>query len=327
VARNILRVTIYFCVRRGQHSAKLVSRMVVKAVQRVEGRTLQVVIAFVLLLLSQLSGAEAQQKGGRAGEVAGHKDAFRDCATCPEMVVMPAGEFIMGSPPSERGRNPDEGPQRKVTFAHSFAAGKYEVTFAQWDACVAEAGCTHKPGDNDWGRGKRPVINVSWNDAQQFVGWLAKKTGKPYRLLTEAEWEYAARGTTKATDPQSPFSTGPTINYSQANYDANFVYGIGAKMGVYRQKTLDVGSFKPNAFGLNDMHGNVWEWVEDCYKDSYAGTPIDGSAVTSRNCPLNILRGGAWNYYPQLLRSAYRYASAPGVRTENAGFRVARSMQ
>ena len=205
--------------------------MLAKAMQKIVDATLRAVIASVLLLLFQLSGAEAQQKGSRAGEVAGPKDAFRDCAACPEMVVVPAGEFIMGSPPSERGRNPDEGPQRKVTFAQPFAAGKYEVTFAQWDACVAEAGCTHKPGDNDWGRGKRPVINVSWNDAQQFVGWLAKKTGKPYRLLTEAEWEYAARGTTKATDRQSPFSTGPTINYSQANYDANFVYGVRRQDG------------------------------------------------------------------------------------------------
>ena len=242
------------------------------------------------------------------------------------MVVVPAGEFIMGSPPSERGRNPDEGPQRKVTFAQPFAASKYEVTFAQWDACVAEAGCTHKPGDNDWGRGKRPVINVSWHDARQFAGWLAKKTGKPYRLLTEAEWEYAARGTTNAVDRPPPFSTGPTINPNQANYDGNFIYGAGAKGGIYRQKTLDVGSFKPNAFGLYDMHGNVWEWVDDCYQDSYAGVPTDGSAVKTSSCKLNILRGGAWNYYPQLLRSAYRYASAPGVRTENAGFRVARSM-
>ena len=164
--------------------------------------------------------------------------------------MVPAGEFMMGSPPSERGRNPDEGPQRKVTFAQPFAAGKYEVTFAQWDACVAGNGCTHKPDDKTWGRGKRPVINVSWNDAQQFVGWLAKKTGKPYRLLTEAEWEYAARGTTKATDRLPPFSTGPTINPNQANYDGNFIYGAGAKMGIYRQKTLDVGSFKSNAFGL-----------------------------------------------------------------------------
>jgi formylglycine-generating enzyme required for sulfatase activity len=288
---------------------------------------LWVAIAFLLLILFQPPISEAQEKGTRAGGTAGPKDAFRDCADCPEMIVVPAGEFMMGSPPSERGRNSDEGPQRKVTFAQPLATGKYVVTFAQWDACVAAGGCTHRPGDNDWGRGKRPVINVSWNDAQQFVGWLAKKTGKPYRLLTEAEWEYAARGSTKAIDRQPPFSTGLTINPNQANYDGNFSYGAGGKTGIYRQKTLEVGSFKPNAFGLYDMHGNVWEWVEDCYKDSYAGAPTDGLAVKSSSCKLNILRGGAWNYYPQLLRSAYRYASAPGVRMENAGFRVARSMQ
>jgi formylglycine-generating enzyme required for sulfatase activity len=301
--------------------------MLVKTVLTIVDAALRMAIAIVLVLLCPLSGAEGQQKRNRAVEVAGPNKMFRDCAGCPDMVVVPAGEFIMGSPPSERGRNPDEGPQRKVTFAQPLAVAKYEVTFAQWDACVAEAGCTHKPGDNEWGRGKRPVINVSWSDARQFAAWLARKTGKPYRLLTEAEWEYAARGTTKAIDRQSPFSTGPTIKYSQANYDANFVYGVGAKMGVYRQKTLDVGSFKPNAFGLHDMHGNVWEWVADCYKDSYAAAPTDGSAVTSGNCTLNILRGGAWNYYPQLLRSAYRYASAPDVRMENAGLRVARPMQ
>ena len=144
--------------------------------------------------------------------------------------------------------------------------------------------------------------------------------------MTEAEWEYAARGVTKASDPHAPFSTGATINYKQANYDANFTYGKGPQ-GVYRQKTLDVGSLPRNAFGLHDMHGNVWEWVEDCYKDSYAGAPTDGSAVTSeRLAALRILRGGSWNYYPQLLRSAYRYATAGGIRVENAGFRVARAL-
>jgi formylglycine-generating enzyme required for sulfatase activity len=168
---------------------------------------------------------------------------------------------------------------------------------------------------------------VTWFDAAAYSDWLRERTGKPYRLLTEAEWEYAARGSAKASDRPTAFSTGPTINPNQANYDGNFIYGGGARMGIYRQKTLDVGSFKANAFGLNDMHGNVWEWVEDCYKDTYAGAPTDGSAVKSRTCTLNILRGGAWNYYPQLLRSAYRYASAPGVRAENTGFRVARSMQ
>jgi len=167
------------------------------------------------------------------------------------------------------------------------------------------------------------ILNLGLTDAS--VEGLAKKTGKPYRLLTEAEWEYSARAQSKIPETSTPFSTGATINYKQANYDANFTYNKGPQ-GVYRQKTLDVGSLPRNAFGLHDMHGNVWEWVEDCYKDSYAGAPADGSAVTSPNCTLRIQRGGAWNYYPRLLRSAYRYASAPGVRTENAGFRVARAM-
>jgi formylglycine-generating enzyme required for sulfatase activity len=278
-------------------------------------------VLFALLL----PRAEAAPRRGEAQEAQGAGRVFRDCPLCPEMVVVPAGEFLMGSPESEKGRGKDEGPQHKVTFAQPFAVGKYEVTFAQWDACTAEGGCAHKPGDENWGRGRRPVINVSWDDARQFVAWLAKKTGKPYRLLTEAEWEYAARAQTKIPEVNAPFSTGSTINYKQANYDANFKYGNGPQ-GVYRQKTLDVGSLPKNAFGLHDMHGNVWEWVEDCYKDSYVGAPTDGSAVASRGCNLRILRGGAWNYYPQLLRAAYRYASAPVVRTENAGFRVARAM-
>jgi formylglycine-generating enzyme required for sulfatase activity len=241
------------------------------------------------------------------------------------MVVVPAGEFMMGSPENEKSRGKDEGPQRKVSIGE-FAAGKFEVTFAQWDACVSEGGCSYKPGDQGWGRGKRPVINVSWSDAKHFVTWLSKKTGQSYRLLSEAEWEYAARGVTSTSDAHTPFSTGATINYKQANYDANFKYGVAGRMGIYRQKTLDVGALPKNAFGLHEMHGNVWEWVEDCYKDSYAGAPTDGSAVASRDCRLRILRGGAWNYYPQLLRSAYRYATAPGVRMENAGFRVARAL-
>jgi formylglycine-generating enzyme required for sulfatase activity len=222
-------------------------------------------------------------------------------------------------------RNKDEGPQRSVVIPQPFAVGKYEVTFAEWDACVAQGGCTHKPGDRGWGRGRRPVINVSRQDALEYTAWLANKTGKAYRLLSEAEWEYAARGVTKTSDPHPPFSTGATINYKQANYDANFTYGAG-KIGVYRQKTVRVGSFRRNAFGLHDMHGNVWEWVRDCYKPSYEGAPTDGSAVLSGDCRFYILRGGSWNYFPKLLRSAYRYATPPEVRLHFAGFRVARPM-
>jgi formylglycine-generating enzyme required for sulfatase activity len=278
-----------------------------------------VVTLALLVLLSSHAGAQRKQ----ANDAIGSARTFRDCAACPEMVLVPAGQFMMGSPESEAGRGSNEGPQRKVTVP-AFAIGKFEVTFAQWDACAAEGGCSHKPGDETWGRGRRPVINVSWHDATQFVAWLSRKTGKAYRLPTEAEWEYAARGVTDAAQPHPPFSTGTTINYRQANYDANFVYGDG-KMGLYRQKTVETGTFPRNAFGLHDIHGNVWEWVQDCYRDSYQGAPIDGSAVAAPDCSLRILRGGSWNYYPQLLRSAYRYATAPEVRLDMVGLRVARS--
>jgi formylglycine-generating enzyme required for sulfatase activity len=280
--------------------------------------------AMTLALLALLTpDASAQRK--QAERPTGAGAVFRDCPACPDMVVVPAGEFLMGSAESERGRSRNEGPQRKVAIGQAFAMGKFEVTFAQWDACAAEGGCKHKPKDEEWGRGKRPVINVSWHDATQFVAWLSGKTGRAYRLPTEAEWEYAARGITSASEPHPPFSTGATINYKQANYDANFTYGEG-KMGLFRQKTLDVGSLPRNAFGLHDMHGNVWEWVQDCYKDSYQGAPTDGSAVALPDCGLRILRGGSWSYFPQLLRSAYRYATTPDIRLDMVGFRVARSL-
>ena len=285
---------------------------------------LHVVTALILLLVLP-SGAEAQKRRAEPVNPTGAGSLLRDCPNCPDMVVVPAGEFMMGSPETERGRGKNEGPQRKVTFQQPFAVGKYEVTFAQWDTCAAEGGCKHQPGDETWGRGRRPVINVSWDDAVQYVAWLSKKTGKAYRLLTEAEWEYAARGVTKATASYAPFSTGATIGAHQANYDGNFTYS-GGRQGIYRQKTLDVGTFAKNAFGLHDMHGNVWEWVQDCYKDNYAGAPTDGSAVTSGACELRILRGGSWNYYPQLLRAAYRYATVPGIRLDMTGFRVARGL-
>jgi formylglycine-generating enzyme required for sulfatase activity len=273
----------------------------------------------LLMLLPSIAGSENRRGGGEPPR------SFRDCPSCPDMVVVPAGEFLMGSPLSEMGRGSNEGPQHRVAIAQPLAVGKFEVTFNEWDACVAEGGCTHKPGDEGWGRGKRPVINVSWDDANQYTAWLSRKTGKPYRLLSEAEWEYAARGVTKVTDPHTPFSTGLTINYRQANYDANFTYASGPQ-GLYRQKTQDVGSFPRNPFGLYDMHGNAWEWVQDCYKPSYEGAPADGSPVTAPNCDLHILRGGSWNYYPQLLRSAYRYATVGSVRLNYTGFRVARSL-
>jgi formylglycine-generating enzyme required for sulfatase activity len=249
------------------------------------------------------------------------KDTFKDCETCPEMVVAPAGDFMMGSPWNEESREDDEGPQRKVTIAKPFAVGKFEVTFAEWDTCVAERGCKHWPGDEGWGRGTRPVINVSWDDIKkEYLPWLSRKTGKVYRLLTEAEWEYAARAGTS-----TPFSTGQTITTEQANFDGNYTYG-GSGKGQYRQKTVNVGSLQPNAFGLYEMRGNVWEWLEDCYHDSYRGAPTDGSAWTTTNCGRRVVRGGSWSSYPRDLRAADRFGNSPGFRVNGSGFRLARTL-
>jgi formylglycine-generating enzyme required for sulfatase activity len=174
-------------------------------------------------------------------------------------------------------------------------------------------------------RGGRPVVKVSWHDATQYVSWLAKKAGRTYRLLTETEWEYATRGVTKASAPHTPASTGATISTDQANYDGTSTYGNGKK-GVYRQKTVEVGSFPANAFGLHDMHGNVWEWVQDCYKDSYAGAPAVGSAVASTDCGLRVLGVGSWSSIPHFLRSANRSWKRPVLRFSGVGFRVARTL-
>jgi formylglycine-generating enzyme required for sulfatase activity len=195
------------------------------------------------------------------------------------------------------------------------------VTFDEWDACIAAGGCKHRPGDEGWGRGRRPVINVSWNDAKEYVAWLSKTTGKSYRMLSEAEWEYAARaGTT------TPFSTGETISTEQANYDGNYTYAGGSK-GTDRRKMVPVGSFKPNAFGLHDMHGNVWEWVEDPWHDSYKGAPTDGSAwAKDGDRSRRILRGGSWGLDPRLIRSALRGRLDSVLRGNYLGFRVARSL-
>jgi formylglycine-generating enzyme required for sulfatase activity len=264
---------------------------------------------------------EAAKRDPAAGVAPGSGRSFRDCPDCPEMVVVPAGSFMMGSPQNEPHRESDEGPQRRVTIAKPFAVGKFEVTFAEWDACVSAGACKLKP-EASWGSGRQPVMRVSWDDiTKEYLPWLSRKTGKTYRLLSEAEWEYAARaGTT------TPFSFGQTISTDEANYDGNYTYGGGRK-GVYRQKTIEVGSLnKPNAWGLHDMHGNVWEWVADCYKDSYAGAPTDGSATADTAACARVLRGGSWNNGPLALRSADRNWHRPVLRYDYFGFRLARTL-
>ncbi len=248
-------------------------------------------------------------------------DEYRECAGCPAMLVIPQGTFMIGSPATEPERVSDEGPQHEVRIAKPFAVGMFTVTFDEWDACVAGGGCGgYRPSDEGWGRGRRPVINVSWNDAQSYVKWLSSKTSKPYRLLSESEWEYAARaGTTTA------FWEGATISPDQANYNGTQNYN-GGPTGVYRKQTVPVGGFAPNAFGLYDMNGNVWQWVEDCYNDSYSGAPQDGSPLTNDRCGVRVLRSGSWFDLPRNLRAAVRFRFIPGLRDSSVGFRVARTL-
>ena len=259
--------------------------------------------------------AGCAETGGPLSPPAAGGTKFRDCPECPEMVVVPSGSFMMGSPEAEAGRYDDEGPVHRVTIARPFAVGVYEVTFGEWDACVSDGGCgRYRPNDRDWGRGNRPVIHVSWKDAKGYVAWLSRKTGKKYRLLSESEWEYVARaGTT------TRYWWGDGIGRNRANCDR-----CGSRWDD--RQTAPVGSFSANGFGLHDVHGNVWEWVEDCWNDSYHGAPTDGSAWTSGDCGRRVLRGGSWNYRPTGLRSAYRGGVPPGDRDSIVGFRVARTL-
>ncbi len=244
---------------------------------------------------------------------------FKDCSECPQMVEVPSGWFEMGSPSSEEGREKNEWPQHRVEIGYRLAVGVYEVTFAEWDACVASGGCNgYRPSDRGRGRGRRPVINVSWDDAQAYVSWLSSKTGHSYHLLSESEWEYVARAGTRTA-----FHFGKTISTSQANYDGNYTYSSGRK-GVYRDKTVPVGSFSSNAFGLYDIHGNVWEWTQDCWNESYSGAPRDGSAWVRDDCSKRVLRGGSWFNEPWKLRSADRGWNSTDLRSNVVGFRVAR---
>jgi len=220
-------------------------------------------------------------------------------------VSIPAGTFTMGSPTSEVDRSSDE-TQHQVTLS-AFKMSKYEVTFEQYDLFCDATGRS-KPSDEGWGRGNRPVINVSWDDASAFAEWMG------CRLPTEAEWEYAARGGTT-----TPFSTGNNLTTSQANYDGNYPYNNNAK-GEYRQKTLPVGSFAANAYGLFDMHGNVWEWCSDWYGDYSTSAQINPKGASSGS--YRVIRGGSWNSHADTCRSAYRGSRTPDHRYDIIGFRL-----
>ena len=289
---------------------------------------LRVALIVALIVLVGMSGAVTGHAQSRAAPLSPAdegalrpSDSFRECDTCPEMVVVPAGSFMMGSPDDEKSRGKSEGPQHRVTFARSFAVGRFAVTFDEWDACVADGGCNgYAPDDGGWGRGRRPVIYVSWDDANLYVAWLSRKTGKIYRLLSEAEREYVTRaGTT------TPFWWGASISTRQANYSDDDAPGSGSKEED-PQRTLPVNSFQPNPWGLYQVHGNVSEWTQDCYHDGYAGAPSDGSAWTSGDCSHRVVRGGAWFDPPGNLRAASRGSDAATDWDGLEGFRLARTL-
>lgn len=235
---------------------------------------------------------------------------------------------MMGASPDEEGSSADEQPRHKVRIAELFAVGRFAVTFDEWEACVASGGCkNHRPGDRGWGRGRRPAINLWWEDAKAYVGWLSQRTGRPYRLLTEAEREYVTRGGT-----QTPFWWGTSITTDRANYDGKFGYPKAAEgRGTFRRQTLPVDSFEPNPWGLYQVHGNVYEWVEDCWKDDYVGAPVDGSARVEAECTRRVMRGGSYNFAPWHLRAAARGQIAAAAFAAGGvvgvGLRVSRSLQ
>ena len=240
------------------------------------------------------------------------KDSFHECTACPEMIVVPAGSFMMGSPETEEGRSDEEGPQHEVTIARPFAVSKFDVTFDEWDACATQGDCDPRIKDSGFGRGQRPVINLGWDDGQTYVAWLGRVTGKPYRLLTEAEWEYAARaGTTTA------YYWGDDIGDGNASCSE-----CGSQWDGKR--SAPVGSFAANQFGLYDMAGNEFQWVQDCYHVDYNGAPTDGSAWTGKDCRLRVIRGGSSFSRPEDLRAASRFKWPTDRR--NGGFRVGRTL-
>lgn len=257
---------------------------------------------------------------------------FRDCLRCPELVVIPPGQLLMGSPPGEIERQEDEGPVHAVAIPQSLAVGRFEVTFEEWGACVAERSCPaveEAPGPAST-RGRRPVVNVNHDQALAYTEWLSERAGHRYRLLSEAEWEYAARGGSEAalsrpwghsTTRACQFANVLDQTYRNAESDRGASF-FDCEDGFAH--AAPVGSFKPNGFGLYDMLGNVWEWVADCYHDSYKGAPADGSAWVDPPCKRRVNRGGCWFDRPAFVRTANRSANPATFRDQLLGFRVVR---
>jgi len=296
------------------------------------------IVAVALALIAWVP-AHSQTNKSRAASKAG--DTFKQCLNCPEMMVLPAGKGTVGSPPDEPLRRDTE-RQIEITFARPFAISKTAVTWDQWEACVRDRWCDGmgidaalrlgrdgepNPDYRDYGRGTRPVVGVSWYDAQNFVGWLNWKTGEDdaYRLPSESEWEYAARGGTTTA-----FPWGDKLDHNYGNF-GKAEGGLGGKAegrDTWVDETAPVASFPPNAFGLYDMHGNIFEWTEDCFEADRAHTPADGSANKEGNCANRVFRNGTFMSNTYMQRSARRGAPYPATqRGRNyLGFRVAKTL-
>ena len=256
-----------------------------------------------------LAQVDVTTKDGVKAELLKIGHVFRDSAKTPELIIVPGGEFTMGS--SEEKAHPSELPEHRVVIPRALAVGLYPVTFEEWDAAYEEGGVLHQPSDKRWGRGRRPVINVSWLDAQSYVDWLSEGTGHTYRLLTEAEWEYCCRaGTTTA------YASGSYLGRKAAHCSFDH-WGCAGK-------TVEVGQFDENRFGLFDMHGNVAEWVQDTWTDTYGDAPSDGSAFVGDRQSPKVVRGGGWPDVPRSLRSSSRNRLKAPTRNDHTGFRVAR---
>ena len=258
-------------------------------------------------------------------------NVFRDCDACPDMVVIPPGDYGFGSPPNEFGSPYDEGYILDIKFAQPFALGKYEITFDDWNLCVRDGEC-EQVDDEGMGRGRNPVINVSWHDAAAYAKWLAAKTGKPYRLPSEQEWEYAAQAGTKRARFFGIPREQTCLHGNVYDQSANARHDFGWSWLPCNDRFTELapaGSFPANAFGVHDMLGNVWEWVQDCLNPNwrFSRAPNDGSAFVEGDCDQRAYRGGSWlSNQPYYLRTAERYKFS-GARYNDLGFRVARSLQ
>ena len=250
---------------------------------------------------------------------------FRDCDDhCPALALIPPGQFLMGPGASEEEGKENEKPSHVVDIDYPFAAGAHEVTLADWEACVNEGGCSSVPLERhrESDARERPVSHVTWHEARAYTDWLSGRTGMDYRLPSESEWEYMARGNTT-----TPYYSGVAITSRQANFDGRYDWRVGSALtpNVYMGRTQEVGVLEANAFGLHDVHGNVGEWTLDCYVSHYRGAPEDGRPRETEHCLRRVVRGGSWKDKPWDLRSARRNADGPDERSAQVGFRVVRT--